>query len=58
MMESFFPISNYFIQEKNIENTQFLTMSIHIFPATNLEKFLLYLDLPIDIKNYYISFFS
>ena len=45
---------------KNIENTQFLTLSIHTFPITNLEKSLYHSDLPIDrsIKNYYISFSS
>ena len=56
MMESFFPISNYFMQEKNIENTQFLTLSIHTFPIMNLDKFFHHLDHPIDIKNYYILF--
>ena len=50
MTESFFPISNYFVQEKNVENTQFFTLSIHIFPITNLEKSLCHSDLPIDIK--------
>ena len=58
MTESLFPISNYFMWEKNIENTQFLTLSIHTFPITNLKKSLHHLDLPIDIKNYYISFSS
>ena len=58
MTESFFPISNYFMWEKNIENTQFLTLSIHTFPITNLEKSLCHSDLPIDIKGYYISFSS
>ena len=56
MTESFFPISNCFILEKNIEDTQFLTLSIHIFPTMNLEKSLCHLDLSIDIKKYYISF--
>ena len=55
---SFFPFSNYFMQEKNIENTQFLTLSIHTFPITNVEKSLHHLDLPVDTKNYYISFSS
>ena len=50
MTESFFPISNYFMKNKNIENTQFLTLSIHTFPITNLEKSLRHLNLPIDIK--------
>ena len=58
MTESFFPISNCFMWEKNIEDTQFLILTIHIFPATNLEKSLCHLDLPIDIKQYYISFSS
>ena len=35
---------------KNIENTQFLTLGIHIFPITNLEKSLHHLDMPTDIK--------
>ena len=48
-MENFFPISNYFMKEKNIENTKFLTLSIHTFPITNLEK-IHHLDLSIDIK--------
>ena len=38
MTESFFPISNYFMLEKNIENTQFLTLSIHTFLITSLQK--------------------
>ena len=38
------------MEEKNIENTQFLTLSIHTFPITNLEKSLHHSDLPIDIK--------
>ena len=46
----FFPISSYFMWEKNIENTQFLTLNIHTSPTTNLEKSLCHLDLPIDIK--------
>ena len=58
MTESFFQISNYFMSEKNIENTQFLTLSIQTFPIANLEKSLHHSDLPIDIKNYYISFSS
>ena len=58
MMESLFQISNYFMWEKNIENTQFLTLSIHTFTITNLEKSLCHSDLPVDIKNYYISFSS
>ena len=58
MTGRFFPISNYFMQEKNIENTLFLTLSIHTFPITNLEKSLHHLDLPIDIKKCYKSFFS
>ena len=58
MTKSFFPISNYFMWEKNIENTQFLTLSIHTFPITNLEKSLRHSDLPIDIQNYNISFSS
>ena len=58
MTESFFQISKYFMWEKNIENTQFLTLSIHTFPITNLEKSLHHSDLPIDKKNYYISFSS
>ena len=56
MTESFFQISNYFLWEKNIKNTQFLTLSIHTFPITYLEKSLCHSDLSIDIKNYYISF--
>ena len=35
---------------KNIENTQLLTLSIHTFSKTNLEKSLHHSDLPIDIK--------
>ena len=58
MMESFIPILNYFMQEKNIENTQFLTLSIHTFPIINLERLLHHSDFPIDIENYYISFSS
>ena len=58
MMESFFPISNYFMLEKNIENARFLTMSIHTFPITNLEKSLHHSDFSIDIKNYNILFSS
>ena len=58
MTEGFFPISNYFMQGKSIENTPFLTLSIHTFPITNLEKSLHHLDLPIDIRNYYISFYG
>ena len=46
MTESFFLISNYFMWGKNIENTQFLTLSTH------------HSDLPIDIKRFYISFSS
>ena len=58
MTESFFLISNYFMLKKYIENTQFLTLSIHTFPKTNLKKSLHHLDIPIDIKNYNISFLS
>ena len=45
-----FQISNYFMWEKHIENAQFLTLSIHTFSITNLEKSLHHSDLPIDIK--------
>ena len=38
------------MQEKYIENTQFLTLSIHKSQITNLEKSLHHLHLPIDIK--------
>ena len=58
MMESFFQFQIISCRKKNIENTQFLTLSIQTFPITNLEKSLCHLDLPIDIKNYYISFSS
>ena len=50
MMESFFTNFKLFHVGKNIENTQFLTLSIHTFPITNLEKSLCHSDLPIDIK--------
>ena len=58
MTESFFPILNYFMWEKNIDNTQFLKLNIHTFPITNLEKSLCHSDLPIDIQNYNTSFSS
>ena len=57
MTESFFPISNNFMLEKNIENTQFLIPSIHTFQITNLEKSLSHSDLPID-KNKIITSLS
>ena len=43
MTESFFPISNDFMWEKNIENTQFLTLSIEFKPHWEhfLTKFIL-----------------
>ena len=49
-MENFFPISKLFHVEKKFENTQFLTLSVHTFSITNLEKCLHHSDLPIDIK--------
>ena len=58
MTESFFQILNYFMWEKNIENTQFLTLSIHTFSIKYLEKYLHHSDLLIDIKNYYIPFLT
>ena len=58
MTERFFSNLKLFHVGKNIENTQFLTLSIHTFPITNLEKSLHHSNLPIDIKNYYISFSS
>ena len=46
MTESFFPISNYFMFEKNIENTQFLTLSVHTFPfLRRIHKYLTLTDL-------------
>ena len=42
----------------HVGKTQFLTLSVHTFPKTNLEKFLRHLDHPIGIKKYYISFSS
>ena len=38
MTESFYFNFKLVHVGKNIENTQFLTLSIHIFPITNLES--------------------
>ena len=51
MTEIFFSNFKLFHVGKNIENTQFLKLSIHTFPITNLEKSLCHSDLHVDIKN-------
>ena len=44
-MERLFEISNYIVQKKNCEITQFLTLSIHTFLITNFKKSLRSSDL-------------